>query len=189
MKNLLFILLSVFPTCHHCEPQTFDAGPLPEKASLMVPYADGSQIKLNHSNGKTITFQVSREVRSKEETFCDDCCTTFKFEEDKTLLTPDYPIADISLNILNYDTAHYSCEILIDRGYFLVPEPDDPYHDPFLKDSIKIGGKYYNDVYCLSNQNSYMNENPVTYDSLYYNYAEGILKIVMTNSESYEITD
>lgn len=189
MKNLLFILLSAFPTCHHCEPQTFDAGPLPEKASTMIPYEDGSTVKLKHSNGKTITFSVSRDKSFKEETHCDDCCTTFKFEEDKTILIPDYPLAKIEFSILNYDSGHYYCEVMIDRGYFIVPDPDDPYSNPMRAESINIGGKDYSSVFLLSNQNNYMADNPVTYDSLYYNYSDGILKIVMTNAEYYEITD
>lgn len=187
MKHILLLLLTAFPTCRHCEPQIYDAGPLPSEAFLCVPYEDGKTTSLTHSNGKTINFAISREVTAVEWVDCMECCITFKHEEELTSLKPDYPLFEIRISIVNHDTAHYDCSVWIDGANFYIPTNDYTREYTTRVDSMLIGGKYYYDLFLLPDANDYMQKNPVRIDSLYYNFSDGIVKITMTNDEYYQI--
>ncbi len=189
MKHILFILLAAFPTCNHCEPETFDAGRLSEKALQLVPYQDGNIVEMKHSGGQTINFTVSRATSPVEWTDCHSCCYTFLGEEDLTLLKPDYPLFEISISIVNYDTGQYECSFWINNASFNLPQSEYEYELIRLHDSMQFGKKYYHDVFQLFNMNDYLFNNTIEVDSLYYNQSDGILKISMTNDEYFEIAE
>jgi hypothetical protein len=188
MKHPIILLMLLLASCNPCDPETFDMGKLPDEALLFVPYQDGEEVKLIHSAGHTINFRVAREIQQKTEYLCDRCCDIIKYEEDVTVLSPDYPVFQISIAISNFDSALYSCGLRMTGASFVIPTQEFQYNYFNQVDSIVIGGEIYEDVFMLNYEPWYYSqENPVQVDSLYYNYSHGILKIIMSNNEFYEI--
>ena len=85
----------------------------------------------------------------------------------------------------------------VNVGYPINTPNDDLFYIPtadfqldyFEKvDSLIIDSVTYKDVFKLnSDYGSYYDKDSIYADSLYYNYEYGILKILMSNGESYEI--
>ena len=193
MRISLFIFLSVLPYCRHCEPEIFDMGMIPGSVLDAIPYQEGDTLKLKHSHGKVINFHVRRSLEKLEENYCFDCCDTYLFEEDRTVLTPDHPIFDCKITINNLDTVIYFARISVGRSYYEVPMNNDTLDFYPVTDSVKIGNQFYYRVYGLADQFSYIVQNDleemVRIDSLYFNFTDGILKITMTNEEYYQVPD
>lgn len=188
MKRPIILLLVFLAGCDPCEPETFDMGKLPEQALLFVPYQNGEEVRLRHSAGHTISFQVTRETTQKTEYLCGRCCDIIMYEENVTVLSPDYPVFSLSIAISNFDSAYYSCGLWMTGASFAIPTKEFQYAYFNLVDSLVIGDDIYHDVFLLDYEPGYYSkENPVRVDSLYYNYRHGILKIIMSNNEFYQI--
>ncbi len=188
MKHLVIAILLFFSGCDPCEPETFDMGKLSAEVLAHIPYQSGEQVTLQHSEGHTINFQVTRSTTQKEERLCGRCCDIYVFEENLTVLAPDYPIFSISLSVSNMDSAVHTFGVRTNGASFAIPTKEFQNEYFTLADSLKIGDNLYYDVFLLKDEWDYYSpENPIRVDSLYYNYSHGILKIVMSNDEYYQI--
>ena len=101
-------------------------------------------------------------------------------------MNSDYPAITIQLDIVHFDSISSSFGISIRNNYF---ENGDFIQKVFSKtkpDSTLVNGKYFKDIFVFKNYNSY-NTQTLFADSLYYNTDKGIIKIFMTNGESYSI--
>lgn len=190
MRNSIYILLIVFLYgCPPCDtvPVTIDNGSLPVSALKFVPYQSGETYRFKHSNGLVIKFKTFRETREEREERCTECCSYVQYEVNSTWLTSDYPIFDFYFSISNRDTSYYNCYASIGKYGFNIPTAD--FHPDYFSrvDSMMIDSFYYRDVFKLkSHYGSYNNSDSIYADSLFYNYEHGILKIIMSNGESYE---
>jgi hypothetical protein len=193
MKTFVYIVLAMMPGCWPCDPQTFDMGKIPQDIVDQLPYGHGDVIRLKHSGGHMITFSIDQTTEAREDIFCDECCHTFLYEEVTTRLHPDHPVFDCSMYLNNMDTIMYFLNISIGRAYYQLPVTDSTWAYYDRADSLQIGDRFYRDVYRLGDQYQFgtgdAHEGVIAVDSLYFNFTEGILKITMTNDESFELVD
>lgn len=185
---LIFIFLLF--GCWPCDTVVVENGKLPDAALKYVPYIDGETYKFKHSNGLVINYKTNRETYD-ERTGCSECCEyAYHFEINSTILTPDYPIFNFQFQIDNQDTSNIQCNAAIGKNGFYIPtgnELDIAYFEKV--DSIKIDTVYYYQVFKLKSNGNYYIQDSISVDSLYYNYEKGIIKIIMSNNESFTLCE
>lgn len=189
MKYWTFILIGLLMySCWPCDTITVENGPLPDSALNIVPYQHAETYRFKHSNGWVINFETYRETRD-ERTFCTECCSyEYHFEVNSTRLTPDYPIFDFHFEISNIDTTYIDCYASIGKYGFYIPTSKNQLGYYQKVDSIIIDSLTYYEVFKLkSDYGSYYGNDSIYADSLFYNYKWGVLKILMSNGEYYEI--
>ena len=171
-----------------CEYKLIDHGTLNEGAISFSPYLEGQSYSFIHSGGQKVSFLASR-TREKRTDFWDECVEV-RSESDVTMLTPDYPIFTCNIAIHKTDTAWYECYISAGgSGFSLLFSSQNHTDHPYF-DSLQIGQNWYREVYKI--ENGWWDGNPegqIQADSIYYNTSYGILKILMSNGEFYEISD
>ena len=187
-RNILLLILAIIlNSCWPCkvDPIIVENGSLTDSILNRVPYQQGEVCKLQHINGVIINFETLRETYD-EFTSCDHCCDfEYHYQVNKTALIADYPLFDIEFLLDNQDTIYYWCSLSIGKSGFTIPISE--YAGINRYDSIKLGANVYYDVLKLkSNYDSNYDVDSIYVDSLYYNYTHGILKILMSNKESYE---
>lgn len=169
-----------------CTPDCGDRIPvessLPFDASEKVAYQNDQFVIFRHSLGQEIRYKVKRDSGREEGSQCDDCCTPVSYDFDQTNLIPDYPVFELGVNLTSYDSSLYSYSIQAGTSYFNLNIED--YY--ILVDSVQVGDSYFKEVYKMKNRNDY-NQQGIYPDSVYYNFSEGFLKIIMSNKEYYEI--
>lgn len=191
MKKQFFILFLIpfLYGCPVCNKPTkiVDVGPIPDSLYKLVPYEDSVVYKFAHSNGYVVSFQTRRKT-DQASPFFDECgCSEVrKFYNNTTIMFSDYPAITIRLNIAHFDSISSGFEISVQNNYF---ENNDFIQKAFKisePDSVFVNGKYYKNVFVFKNYDIYNNQTQFA-DSLYYNTNKGIIKIFMTNGESYSI--
>jgi len=189
MKKYLFILLFI-PFLYGCpEPikVIVDLGSLADSVLLMVPYQNGEVCQLRHSNGHLINFTVERATINSSSSFdpdlvgYSDTAKIYKFQENITTLTPDYPIFNIRFQI-----SYISNSLNIGNEYFGLLSNDSCYNADNYSDSLIVGTKLFYKVMKL--KTDYPSSEFPLVDSLYYNKSIGIIKIKLSNGESYTTT-
>jgi hypothetical protein len=166
--------------------EIIDLGRIPDSILSQVPYQDGQICSFTHSAGKVINFTAQRTSHD-EFMECERCCDfAYKYQVNETILTPDYPVSKISIQLNSQDSTHYSHIIGIGRsGFYLTPGIPDLYPSDYA-DSLLLNGTWYTEVFSLKNSDSYwMIQDSIRPDSLYYSFHSGIIKLVMTNGEYY----
>jgi hypothetical protein len=190
LKNILLpgCLALLLSGCPPCETIIIDNGPLQDWVLSMVPYTNGNQYNLKHSNGQVINYMAERES-VKEIMECRHCCDyTFSYEINTTTLTPDYPVFSIRLELSNADTTRFEFAGSIGKYFFNIPTNHNYYSSNVLfADSALIGETYYKDVYKIMPYNNGLWSDPIAVDTVYYNYTGGILLIKMSNEEFFTI--
>ena len=183
---LLFFLM-LLPSCWPCDPVIIDLGDVPDDGLAFVPYQPGNTINLEHSEGLTITYSIQRESR-EEQTWCEWCCeSVYRYEELTTKLTPNYPTPGIEITMNNSDSTFIQCSVYTDGGYFMIPTHEEIHSYDQKVDSIQIGLETYFDVFLLGTDSWNKSEGEIYTDSLYYNYEFGIIKLIKSNGEYYQL--
>lgn len=190
MRKILLLLLPVLLTgCWPCETTLIDNGPLPDSVLKYIPYENGSVYKFKHSNGLVVGYETARETTG-ERSYCVECCKyEYKYESNHTELKPDYPIFNIQFDIDNQDTAYIQLYASVGKyGFYIPTNTYDDYMYYEKVDSLLVDTAWYYQVYKLkSNYDDYYTPDLIYVDSIYYNFNNGILKIIMSNDESYTI--
>ena len=108
-----------------------------------------------------------------------------KLEKSETKLTPDYPIFSVLISIHNAYFPINEFIISIGRDYFKFLYSDlNGLVGQAITDSLLIDNKRYYNVFKLPNLDDYDKSKNLV-DSLYYNVEKGIIKIKLSNGESY----
>jgi len=190
MKRVLLLLLSTLAlgSCRCDDPILIDMGPIPDSILALVPYQDGQVYQFRHSAGKVITYAAHRALH--EEYFdCERCCKfLYKYQVNQTALVPDYPVFTLNVQLSNPDSSRLEFSAWMgQRGFNLSMNQDDG--NPVDRiDSAWIGEQWHKDVLRIRNSNYFgFSRDSIYADTLYYNYQSGILKIVMSNGEYFQI--
>lgn len=186
MMAVMMVVLTGCPP--HCEYSLIDFGTLSEEAISYSPYVDGQSYSFVHSGGQKITYLASRTREMQTEYL--DRCGEISYEMDLTILIPDYPLFPCDVSIQKIDTSIFECYIRAGDSFFWFPTTSWNDVGNTFFDSIQFGDNWYREVYKMGN--SWWNTNPeglIQPDSLFYNTSFGILKILMTNGEFYEICE
>ncbi|MCK5538945.1 MAG: hypothetical protein KAI79_19125 [Bacteroidales bacterium] len=190
MQKLIYLLaiLPLISGCIPCDSTDVHLPPIPDNILAFVPYQNGDQVILEHSEGYQIEFSTTR-FKYYDQDYCDHCCEyTYHYEVDNTILSPDYPIFSIQINLSSADSIHYFMDLSIGSDYFPIPLVEDQYQQFEILDSIQLLDSTYYDVFKFkSSENYYSNTASIYVDSLYYNHNFGILKIIMNNEEYYTL--
>jgi len=194
--TLFFVFLSFFTqcynTCEEGEDIATDNGILTDADLAKVPYQSNDTVKLKHSAGYTINYNVTRKSYDDYISF-DESCAGMIVKSNSVNLEPDYPVFPIYINISNSDGINTNYQIVVGRYYFYIPQNiDNTVNSEYYKfaDSVTINNKvYYNVVKTKSFNGTYDSSDLIYCDSLYYNFDAGIIKITMSNNEYYEISE
>lgn len=191
MKPLFLILsAAILYGCDPPEPIIVDLGDIPKSIRQLVPYEDGAVYRFRHSQGAVIEFNAVREARKTQTNCIEFCDKIYEYEEDITLLQPDYLLFSPVLRITSRDTVSYTCEIDLAGGFCIVPTSLKWRDQVGFSDSLVLGETTHYDVFCLESYHyGGFYEDSIRIDSLYYNYKSGILKILMTDGAYFERYD
>jgi hypothetical protein len=189
-RFLLFSLLLILAAsgCDRCRnPELIDTGDLtPEKLAL-VPYADGEVVRLKHSAGQVIDYTVSRSTTVETREYS-SYCEVLKFRLNTTRLVPVYPVFPITFYIANTDVNYTAFESVVGKYFYYLPKSKDEALTYGTMSDIYINDSLYRDVFMMKTPSYSILPNEIIYvDSLWYNYSSGIIKILMSNKESYII--
>ncbi len=192
MKKIIFTLLLIpflYGCPYPCDGKSEEVGPLSAEVLTLCPYQNGDKIKLVHNNGKVIQFEVNRSLSKDVFYGISECGSVLNFEKCEIRLTPDYPIFNVSIDIINASRPINEFIISIGRDYFKFMYSDlNGFVDQEIIDSLLIDNNTYYNVFKLPNLNNYgITKNLV--DSLYYNVEKGIIKITLSNGESYTYSE
>lgn len=172
----------------NCDYRLIEYGSLNDEAISSSPYIDGQTYSFIHSGGHKISFLASR-IREMQTAHYDEC-TEVHSESDLSTLTPDYPIFSCNVGIHKTDTARYECLIWTGSSSFWLPFTIQIDFGHTYFDSLQIGPNWYREVYKIGNNwRDGIPKGQILADSIYYNTSNGILKILMSNGEYYEISD
>lgn len=186
LKYLFLLLIPVLQACPpiYCgDPQTIKFPPISESILSLNPYADGDTVYLKHSAGQSISFITSR-TKTEQMASCTECCDAWIYEEDATVLLPDYPIGDFQITISGNENGQ------ADFYFFFAGATADIWFcencvQPV--DSVVIDGETFLSVYQLKFDSYLADEQKLlSPDSLYFNKDYGIIKLTMSNGEYYQ---
>lgn len=178
IASLLLITLMQACPPGPCEPDSVEYKPLPDSVRSILPYTDGNQYQMRHSAGKVIQHVCSVQL---EKNYFE--CNEFEILNFK--LTPNYPISPIEISISRWDEKSYNLHFWFSNShfdYYLAAEY------PVEKVCLYLDDEQFVDVIGLKNNNNntgYGIQRELFADSLYFNQTHGILKIVMSNGETF----
>ena len=192
MKIFLSILFSIFITfisCINCKSVIKDVGEIPENINSLIPYADSQTFSLKHSEGQIINFTVERHTR--EEFFdCHKCCAVItKFRVCALRFFPDYPIFNMRAEISNLDSVRFDIYFSIGNAFFNLDINEEGQLNHEIIDSILIDSIWHYNIIGLKSETYSYNNEELHADSLFYNTEKGILKIIMSNAETYTLSE
>ena len=212
MKRIGFLLIAfvtviLFSGCPSKEPEYIDLGTIPEHYLATVPYQDGEEFCLQHESDRVvIPFKVTRRrVQGQgnnawgfddySEKYKPSPTVFFNYEIDITTCKPDYPLFDIDIRFSNayladsiyypnYDPmspkqARLNCHNLF-VSFPFIGEPTDQFT---VLDSVEVNGRTYYEVFELLNEGEDWQD--IYTKKVYYNYAQGVIEIDMSNGEKY----
>jgi len=186
----LLVFLIFMLGCRPCEVTTIELANIPDTILAKVPYKNGESIIMEHSQGKNIEFIVNRK-NTKQQTYCEHCCKyNYIYEIDETNLTPNYPIFSISFSISGLDTVNYNISSYLGNSSVNIPayyNKTNNYYNTKLEDSILIKDKKYYQIFKIKSSVNDFYKDLLFVDSIYYNHKFGLLKIIMSNEETYTL--
>ena len=203
---LMTVLVSVilFTSCPRKTPDFVDLGTIPEQYLSTVPYQDGQTFYLQHESDRVvIPFHVSRRRFKAQgdnlygfyygEKTQPAPSVYFEYEVDLTNCVPDYPIFDIDIRFSNSylaDSLYFHQHVgrkyapLTSQHFYAgIPYFGDSTEFETMLDSLDINGHVYYDVFQF--ENTGIDLPGIYIQCLFYNYAQGVLRIDMSNGEKY----
>lgn len=182
-------LLLLLASCHCPDPILIDLGPVPDSLLATISYQDGITYQFRHSGGLVIDFAASRGSRG-EQTWCEEwCCDyVYKYQVNTTLLHSNYPVFDLKLAVSNQNISYPFIDIVIGSSSFYLPLNPDEYPEAGFADSLLIDNHLHYNVFRIRMTNSGFPQGSIYADSLYYNFTDGIIRIIMSNGELYGIS-
>lgn len=191
-KIIVFILFSVIiillDSCiDNCPSRLIEVDNIPDSVLNLIPYQNNEIVTLKHQNGKIINFLTERNINEiyLQDNDC-ECCDSYKFQELNVRLIPDFPLFEI-----NFKISYMNPEIYQENFYFNIGNTyfNTYYQEPEIIDTLEINSIKYSDVMILPNNYGNYSENEIYIDTVLYNYENGIIKILMSNEEFYEISE
>lgn len=206
---MALVAVVFFTGCPSKEPDYVDLGNIPEQYLPTVPYEDGQTFYLQHESDRVvIPFHVSRRrvkaqgnnsygfdyyLDGQGEKYQPAPSVYFEYEVDLTNCVPDYPIFDIDIRFSNsyladslYFHQHIGrkyAQLTSQHFYAAIPFFGDSTEFETMLDSLDINGHVYYDVFLY--ENTGIDLQGIYIKRLYYNYAQGVLRIDMSNGEKY----
>ena len=192
-------LLLLLTACPRSKPTYIDLGKIPVQYLTTVPYKNGEVFRMQHETSKVIVdFEVERHRRKTSSEGYGPLPTRFEpapdyyyeYEVDMTTCKPKYPVFDLSISLSNAYMLNevemqswYKKAEIFAVGSARVPFVGDDHSDYEIIDSLEVNGHYYKDVFKLKTDNN--NDELIHAETIFYNYENGFVGIVMSNGEKY----
>jgi hypothetical protein len=191
MRAYLVIIIGLFLGlmygCGCDDPEIVDLGRLPDSVLTQVPYQDGQTYKFKNSRGQVFNFTATRASHD-EYLECEKCCKiAYKFQVNQTILTPEYPLFDLTIQLSSRDPSDYCHDIWVGDYLFKLPKEDLTDTGVEYSDSVQLNKKWFYGVY----QMKYPDDPIFISDSIYpgkiyYSFNSGIIQITLNNGEYYQ---
>ncbi|MFC0876342.1 hypothetical protein ACE01N_07090 [Saccharicrinis sp. FJH2] len=213
---LFYLIIFLYSCKPSCNPTHLDMEAIPDEILNKVPYEDGKIYRFQHSGGKIINFTASRSTSVLTHYDYTNCQYTFDYQENKTHLSPDYPVFDIDIVL------HWIPLFPVEEDPFLVPVWGQQQYDSYchignsafeyVLDTSQLKQNFNFPSYDTNAEKKYLDSvfvDSVLYDyilifrndifvntgefqlknidSIYFNYDVGLIKIFMSNGEYYKI--
>lgn len=187
---ILFPFIILLLACPISDHEIIDNGLLPDSILNLVPYQDGEIYKFKDPYGELIQFQAFRELSQIKEPICAECFfgPDILFEEDYTLLKSDEEVFNISFSINNEDSSYINFWSNIDKNIFPIPINDEIFYNHLELDSLSIDSFIYEDIFKIPTRLNDLYKEPINPDTMYYNYENGIIKIILSDGTFYTIS-
>jgi hypothetical protein len=181
------ILASLVYGCGCDAPEIIDLGRLPDSVLTQVPYQDGQTYKFRNSRGQIFNFTATRTSHD-EYLECEKCCKIgYKYQVNQTILTPEYPLFDLTIQLSSIDSADYGHFIWVGAYLFYLPKNDLGDTDIEYSDSLQLNNHWFHGVYQMKYPDDPIYISDSVYPSrLYYNFNSGIIQITLNNGEYYQ---
>ena len=188
LLSILASLLLLAAGCDRCRnPEIIDVGELTPGQLALVPYSDGQVVRLMHSAGLIIDYNVSRSTTIEMREYSGKC-ETLKFRLNTTSLVPEYPALPMTFYIANTDENYTAFEASIGKYYYYLPKDTENFFSYGTMGDLPLNDTIYEDVFFMKTPVWSIPQQEVIYvDSLFYNYTSGVIRIIMSNSEYYTI--
>lgn len=184
---LFTILASLLYGCGCDAPDIVDLGRLPDSVLTQVPYQNGQTYTFRNSRGQLFNFSATRASHD-EYLECDQCCKiAYKFQVNETIMTPEYPLFDLTVQLSSLDSTDYGHYIWVGAYLFYLPKKDYSEAGIQYVDSIQLNSRWFYDVYQITYPDDPIYVSDSIYPSrLYYNFSSGIIQIKLNNGEYYQ---
>ena len=194
---ILVAMMVLLTACPGKEPVYVDLGRIPEQYLATVPYQNGDVFRMQHETSKVIIdFEVERHRYKTSDEGYGEVPTRFQpapdyyyeYETDRTTCKPKYPIFDLSIFLTNAYMLNeemqswYKKADIFAAGGASVPFVGDDYSGYEIIDSLEVNGRYYKDVFKLK---TFYDNELIHAETIFYNYENGFVGIVMSNGEKY----
>jgi hypothetical protein len=195
------VMLLLLTACPSKEPVHIDLGRIPEQYLATVPYQNGDVFRMQHETSKVIIeFEVERHRHKTSSEGYGTVPTRFEpapdyyyeYEVDMTTCKPKYPVFDLSISLSNAYMLNeeemqpwYKKADLFAVGSAKLPFIGDDHSDCEIIDSLEVNGRYYKDVFKLKTDYYNYDDELIHAETIFYNYENGFVGIVMSNGEKY----
>ncbi len=178
-KTLLLLPLIYLMGC--CPKNTASGNfMLDDTDNEKIPYTLDQQITFKHSSGFSFQFTVSKNLIENTRTQTEHCGDEFWFYQYRQVqLSSDNPELYVAVKTYPADFIPY-LELSVNNYEFKIDYSTEPTYNDFT-----INGQNYCDVYECTYE--YIYDDKIIPETIWYNKTEGLLKIKMTNHETYEI--
>lgn len=186
---ILFSFVIFLYACPLSEREIIDYGQLPDSLLNLVPYRDGETYNFTDPSGEVIQFQAFRELVQIKEPRCPECFfgPDILFEQDFTMLKTESDAFNVTFTINNEDSTYINFQSNIGKNIFPIPLSREAIYDEFVLDSLYIDSIIYRDILKIPTRLSDLYKDPINPDSMYYNFENGIIKIIMSDGGCYTI--
>jgi hypothetical protein len=190
MKHLIYLVvfLPLLSSCFCDDPQDVYLPPIPDSILNLIPYAKNQSITLVHSGGLEIQYQINR-FTEVQESWCEFCCDyVYHYEVNTTQLVPDYNLPMLSFQLYSPDSVFFLLSLNTGNSSFEIPFsylPENINYQATLLDTFRLDSISYFNVFAIKGVSYQFNNDQIFFDSLYYNYSHGIIKLLTNYEESY----
>lgn len=181
---LLLVLIPFLQACPPpvpCDPIITQIEPIPDSVQSIIPYVNGEVYDYIHSEGTIVQFMCSSSLEENRQ--CFDCNECLVFEKLQVILEPDYLLPPIEMTLRQIDDSFYELVVGYGNSSFTIPVNFNEYNSiaEIFSDTIGIKRDNWS--------NFYDSKSSLYADSIYYALDKGIVKIVMSNDETFSIDE
>ncbi|HSV76603.1 MAG TPA: hypothetical protein VLH37_06175 [Bacteroidales bacterium] len=184
--SLLF--LTSCPPYTQCDEPEVRSELVPDSIIDMFPHHGVNSLRYLHSGGHIISFRIETDTIHDVHWF--DKCNQTKESYFVAEFTPNHPAIRMGLSIRSWSDKLFPFRIIIGSrsAEFVVGRPDNL--QALRTDSMHLNGLLWRDVMRvrLTSDSFFAPTAGAVYpDSLYFSFEHGIIRVIMTNNETYTL--
>ena len=192
--GVLFMFPLLFTACPvaECEEVIVEKHLLPDSILALLPFREGDVLTYIHSGGKSIKYSVGIDSTIEiQSDFMHGKCYEFHYQRFVVSLTPNYPVLHMHLAITNF-YEHIFAIVSAQSYRASVSLSGEQNPDVSFLRSIELNGITYRNVFRarMLAPSMFIPQPPpgtIHPNWVYFNVENGILRIVMSNNETFTL--